>query len=70
MTRARLAAQLPLAEKATRADFVIDNSGPLEATLAAADEVLRRVCESVGVDPARYFVAQATAGGGGSSTRG
>jgi dephospho-CoA kinase len=70
MTRARLAAQLPIAEKVARADFVIDNSGPLGATLAAADEVLRRVCESVGVDPARYFAAQATAGGGGSSTRG
>jgi dephospho-CoA kinase len=70
MTRARLAAQLPLAEKAARADHVIDNSGPLEDTWAAADTVLRRVCEAVGVDPARYFEAQATPAGGGSSTRG
>lgn len=70
MTRARLAAQLPLADKAARADFVIDNSGPLAATLAQADSVLQRVCEAVGVDAARYFAAQATPAGGGSSTRG
>lgn len=70
MTRARLAAQLPLADKAARADFVIDNSGPLAATLAQADAVLRRVCEAVGVDAGRYFAAQATPAGGGSSTRG
>jgi dephospho-CoA kinase len=70
MTRARLAAQLPIAEKAARADYVIDNSGPLADTWAAADAVLQRVCEAVGVDPARYFAAQATPAGGGSSTRG
>jgi dephospho-CoA kinase len=71
MTRSRLAAQLPLAEKAARADHVIDNSGSLADTWAAADTVLRRVCESVGVDPARYFAPpQATPAGGGSSTRG
>jgi dephospho-CoA kinase len=70
MTRARLTAQLPLAEKAARADYVIDNAGPLSATLAAADDVLRRVCEALGVDRARYFAAQATPPGGGSSTRG
>lgn len=70
MVRARLAAQLPLAEKAARADYVIDNSGPLADTWAAADAVLRRVCESVGVDPERYFAAQATPGGGGSCTLG
>jgi dephospho-CoA kinase len=70
MTRARLAAQLPIAEKAARADYVIDNSGPLAATLAAADSVLGRVCEDLGVDPARYFPLQATPAGGGNTTRG
>jgi dephospho-CoA kinase len=70
MTRARLAAQLPIAEKAARADYVIDNSGPLTDTWAAADTVLQRVCEALGVDAARYFAAQATPAGGGSSTRG
>jgi len=70
MIRARLAAQLPMAEKAARADYVIDNSGPLADTRAAADTVLRRVCEAVGVDPARYLAAQATPAGGGSSSRG
>lgn len=33
----RSAAQLPDAEKAARADFVIDNSGPLEATTRQVD---------------------------------
>jgi dephospho-CoA kinase len=69
MTRARLAAQLPLADKAARADHVIDNSGEIAATLAAADVVLRRVCAELGVDPARYFAEQATPAGGGSTRR-
>jgi dephospho-CoA kinase len=51
---ARLAAQLPLAEKARRADYVIDNRGPHEALLRAADEVLALVCEELGVPAARY----------------
>lgn len=38
--RARLAAQIPLEEKARRADFVIDNSGTQAATQAQADAVL------------------------------
>jgi dephospho-CoA kinase len=70
MTRARLAAQLPIAEKAARADHVIDNSGPLADTWAEADTVLRRVCEAVGVDATRYFAAQAAPAGEGSSTLG
>jgi dephospho-CoA kinase len=70
MIRARLAAQLPLAEKAARADYVIDNSGALEATLGAADRVLRRICEDLSVDPERYFAAQAAPAGGGNTTRG
>jgi dephospho-CoA kinase len=53
--RARLAAQLPLAEKVARADFVIDNSGSREATEARTDEVLRALCVRLGVDPSRYF---------------
>jgi dephospho-CoA kinase len=72
MVRARLAAQLPLAEKAARADHVIDNSGSLEQTLLEADAVLRRVCAALGIDPARYFSGpeQLSAGGGGTTTRG
>jgi dephospho-CoA kinase len=69
--RARLAAQLALADKALRADYVIDNSGELAATLRAADDVLRRICADAGVDAARYFSAstQPSPVGGGSSTR-
>ena len=72
MVRARLDAQLPLSEKAARADYVIDNSGRLSATLAAADEVLRRLCAELGVDPGRYFAgaAQLTPEGAGKTTRG
>src|SRR5688572_9586968 len=62
--RARLAGQLPLTDKPPRADFVIDNAGPLEHTLAAADEVLRQLCESVGVPAARYFSAEQSSDGG------
>lgn len=51
---ARLAAQLPLAEKVRRADYVIDNQGSHEALLRAADQVLARVCEELGIPGARY----------------
>jgi dephospho-CoA kinase len=69
--RARLAAQIPLAEKARRADYVIDNTGSLSATSSAADDVLRRVCAELGVDASRYFSAPAQASpvGGGSEIR-
>jgi dephospho-CoA kinase len=53
--RARLGAQLALADKIARADFVIDNSGSREATEARTDEVLRAICERTGVTPRRYF---------------
>lgn len=38
--RARIAAQLPLAEKVKKADYVIDNSGPLENTLQGVKSLL------------------------------
>jgi dephospho-CoA kinase len=52
--RARVRAQMPLVEKANKADYVIDNSGTLEETLKRADEVLDEICRSLGIDPARY----------------
>jgi dephospho-CoA kinase len=72
MVRARLDAQRPLAEKAARADYVIDNAGPLATTLVAADEVLRQICTTLGVDPERYFgkARQATPAGAGSTRLG
>ena len=51
---ARIRAQKPLAEKVALADFVIDTSGSLRANALRTDEVLRAICEKVGVDPARY----------------
>ena len=52
--QARIDAQLPLAEKRARADYVIDNRGTLEALYAAADGVLAQLCHALGVAPARY----------------
>lgn len=52
--RARIRAQMPLAEKTKVADFVIDNDGTLEDLERKTDAVLAEVCAKVGVDPARY----------------
>jgi dephospho-CoA kinase len=52
--RARLRAQLPLAEKVALADYVVDNDGPLASTVAQADEVLDEICRACGIDVARY----------------
>ncbi len=51
---ARIRAQLPLREKAARADYVIHNDGPKPQTYAQADAVLRSLCDIAGVEPARY----------------
>ena len=40
---ARESAQLPLTEKANRADFAVDNSGPPEALEPQLDDLLRRL---------------------------
>jgi dephospho-CoA kinase len=52
--RARLSAQLPLSAKTDLADYVIDNNGPLRATLEQADRVLDEICETLGIDAAAY----------------
>lgn len=52
--RARIRAQLPLADKVKLADHVIDNSGTREATRQQADRVLDAICSELGIDPARY----------------
>lgn len=52
--RARIRAQMPLAEKTKVADFVIENDGTLEDLQKKTDEVLAAICAKVGVDPARY----------------
>ena len=43
--QARVDAQLPLTKKVAVADYLIDNSGALEATAAQVDELLRRLEE-------------------------
>lgn len=52
--RARIQAQMPLADKVELADFVIENEGSLEDLRARADAVLDAICEQLDVDPARY----------------
>lgn len=52
--RARIRAQMPLAEKVKVADFVIDNTGSLDDLRRRTDEVLAEICGRLGVDPARY----------------
>jgi dephospho-CoA kinase len=47
--RARLAAQLPLADKVALADYVIDNAGERAATERQADEVLASIRARLGV---------------------
>jgi dephospho-CoA kinase len=41
--RARIAAQIPDAEKAARCDYVIDNAGPIEKTRAVVGEIYREL---------------------------
>jgi dephospho-CoA kinase len=51
---ARIASQMPLVEKARRADYVIDNSGSLSELGERADAVFDALCAAVSVDAARY----------------
>ena len=46
--RARIAAQLPLANKIVAADYVIDNSGEVSTTERRADEVLAAIRAGLG----------------------
>ena len=52
--RARIRAQMPLAEKTKVADHVITNDGTLEDLQKKTDDVLTAICAKLGVDPARY----------------
>lgn len=45
---ARIAAQMPLAEKVRRADYLVDNSGPVDETELQVDHIYR---ELAGVSP-------------------
>jgi dephospho-CoA kinase len=50
--RARLTAQMPLAQKVSVADHVIDASGTMQQTSDRTDDVLRKLCYAAGVDGA------------------
>jgi dephospho-CoA kinase len=51
---ARIAAQMPLADKARRADYVIENDGALELLTERSDAVFDALCHALGIDPNRY----------------
>lgn len=52
--RARIRAQMPLADKVRAADFVIENTGTLADLHLRTDEVLSAICSRLGIDEARY----------------
>jgi dephospho-CoA kinase len=52
--RARIAAQMPLADKVALADYVIENDGSLEHARAEADRVLDAICGSLAIPASRY----------------
>jgi dephospho-CoA kinase len=52
--RARIAAQLPMAEKAKFADLLITNDGTVEELHQQADSTLVKVCRTLAIDPAQY----------------
>ncbi|HEU4410287.1 MAG TPA: dephospho-CoA kinase [Polyangiaceae bacterium] len=51
---ARIGSQLPAAEKARVADFVVENAGSLADLVARADETLDALLDRLGVDRALY----------------
>lgn len=55
--RARIRAQMPLAQKVAAADHVVENVGSLEDLDRRTDAVLAAICRALGVDPARYSSA-------------
>jgi dephospho-CoA kinase len=52
--RARIRAQLPLAQKVAVADVVVENTGSLAELEARADDALDQVCTRASVDASRY----------------
>ncbi|MDP8998863.1 MAG: dephospho-CoA kinase [Myxococcota bacterium] len=52
---ARIRVQRPLADKLAVADHVIDTSRPLDENTHQTDDVLRSICDRLGVDIARYL---------------
>ncbi|HEX6273842.1 MAG TPA: dephospho-CoA kinase, partial [Polyangiaceae bacterium] len=52
--RARIAAQMSLAEKRVLADYVIDNDGTLDELRDETDRVLDAICKTLGIAPERY----------------
>ena len=53
-TRARIRAQMPLAEKRALADYVIENKGSLEHLERETERVLDAICDTLGIPKERY----------------
>ena len=52
--QARIAAQMPLAEKVRRADYVIENDASFALLEERSDAVFDALCQTLGIDPTRY----------------
>ncbi len=52
--RARVAAQMPLGEKASLADHVIDTGVSIDEVRARTDAVLASLCDALGIERSRY----------------
>jgi len=54
--RSRIDAQMPLHEKASHADYVIDTQGSLQDVRRQTETILRMVCDQLGVPRHRYGI--------------
>jgi dephospho-CoA kinase len=52
--RARIRAQMPLADKVAAADYVIENTGSIADLQRRTDDILTEICAKLDVDPDRY----------------
>lgn len=57
--RARIRAQMPLAEKRALADYVIENTGSLEQLERETERVLDAICDTLGIPKERYSLGPA-----------
>jgi len=67
--RARIRAQMPLADKVQAADFVIENTGTLADLVRRTDEVLAAICARVGIDEATFAAPESQSGMASSAPR-
>lgn len=65
---ARIQCQMSMEEKCRRADFVVDNSGDIAATLTQVDQIDRVLCEKYKTWISRYLLMDALLAAAGAAT--